>query len=292
MVKAVFDKDLTQADGFDWDTRYQMVPFQGRRGGFHVDSADEALEVTFEPPGIARFEARIFIPPGVSVSDFAIAVPPRTSLRFEMVGVKHGNATMVVHNPAGKPLAHLLVSVKKEIPKTYSICMLRDMVHLSPWSEQKLRPIMQRVHSCFLRQANIRLSERTSTIFQINVSDRNLGGPIVLDKKPVPGNKSVAEIIKLRTPENAKSADFVIYFTWAIRHVGKDFVGLNSGASCYVEFNRFVEEENFLTTAHEIGHALGLDHSAADLMAGDGSSRSAFLKQFEIDMANRTDEDP
>jgi hypothetical protein len=166
MVKAVFDKDLTQADGFDWDTRYQMVPFQGRRGGFHVDSADEALEVTFEPPGIARFEARIFIPPGVSVSDFAIAVPPRTSLRFEMVGVKHGNATMVVRNPAGKPLAHLLVSVKKEIPKTYSICMLRDMVHLSPWSEQKLRPIMQRVHSCFLRQANIRLSERTNTIFR------------------------------------------------------------------------------------------------------------------------------
>jgi hypothetical protein len=75
--------------------------------------------------------------------------------------------------------------------------------------------------------------------------------------------------------------------------VRKDIVGVNFSQTCYVEFNSTNPMENGLTTAHEIGHGLGLMHSAADtLMAGDGVSRSSLLQQFEIDTINQTDLSP
>jgi hypothetical protein len=71
-------------------------------------------------------------------------------------------------------------------------------------------------------------------------------------------------------------------------------VGLNLGFDCYVEKQASRPHgvnEDAITTAHEIGHGLGLLHSGAKhLMAGDGNSRSSRLRQFEIDMINRTDE--
>ena len=85
----------------------------------------------------------------------------------------------------------------------------------------------------------------------------------------------------------AFGANFIVYFTWNIRTVKDDVVGLNVNNVCFVEFNSVDRNENGLTTAHELGHALGLKHNGRDLlMAGDGISRSSRLEQFEIDTVN------
>ncbi|MBV9490355.1 MAG: hypothetical protein JO069_11630 [Verrucomicrobia bacterium] len=279
-------------DGFDPKTLYQMVPVGERRGALSVISEAEEIEVAFDAPGIARFGNRSFTPPSpLPFSDDFARIQPNSVFKFELVGEKAGNTTLVVRNRQGKGLTGLLVSVKGQIRKTYALCRLSDMRRTSPWLASDLRPMLQRVERTFLQQANVKLSEKPSQIFDVNVNDRDLGDPLIPERIIQPENVSLSHYILFRrSPADAILVDFTIFSTWNLRTTKKDIVGQNFGQACFVEFNSTNPFENALTTAHELGHGLGLMHSGVDtLMAGDGVSRSSLLQQFEIDTINQSD---
>ena len=294
-MPARFEKTSGSFDGFDAKTVYQMVPLGDSRAGLNAVTGDEEGEVTFINPGVARFGgAKRFDPPSaLPFSDTAVRLPPRTRFTFELIGLKPGDTTVVIRDRAGKALASLLVSVKAQIAKTYSLCRLSDMRRSCPWPAAELRPMMQRVEKTFLQQANVKLSEKGGVIHEVNINDRDLGDPLIPERIVQPENETLNFIILSRSPIQALASNFTIYFTWDLRATRKDIVGLNIGQSCYAEFNSTNPFENALTTAHELGHALGLDHTGADtLMAGDGNSRTSTLQQFEIDTINQTNLSP
>jgi len=198
----------------------------------------------------------------------------------------------VILNRQAKVLGGLLVSVKSQISKTYALCRLSDMRRTSPWPVPNLQPMMQRVEKTFLQQANIKLSQKDNEIFHVNANDRDLGDPLIPERIIQPENFSLSHYLLFRrSPTKAILANFTIFFVWDLRTTKKDIVGQNFGQACFVEFNSTSPFENALTTAHEIGHGLGLGHTTSQfMMAGDGFSRTSRLQQFEIDTINKSDE--
>lgn len=304
---SMFSKDpdpvLGLFDGFDPKSLYQMVPEQDTRRGIKITTAAEPVEVSFEPENIARFGARSFMPPtNTPVQDYFMVLGPRTLAKFDLFGQREGQTLLTIKNGKGVALESLIVSVKKPLRKTYSLCLVHDMRRRSPWlppndptqpspppPDSVVRPMMEAVRKVFLQQANVILAQAGAKTFDVTINDRNLGDPIVLDSIAKPENQSVSSLIVARSPSGVFGADFIIYLTWDIREKRSDFVGLNVGKICFVEYNSLNPRENGLTTAHELGHALGLAHNGRDLlMAGDGVSRSSLLQQFEIDTVNRS----
>ena len=290
------DPVMGQFDGFDPKTFYQMVPAGEHRRGFSVISENEEIEVAFDPPQIARFANRTFQPPSpLPFNDYVTRVQPNAIVKFEIFGERAGNTTLTIRNRRGAIPGVLLVSVKSPIDKTYALCRLSDMRRSCPWPESDLRPMMKRVEKTFLHQANITLFEKNTQIFDVNVFDRDLGDPLIPDRIIQPENLRLGDYIFVRrSPMEAISGvNFTIFFTWNLRSTTrpKEIVGQSFGQACFVEFNAASPRENSLTTAHELGHGLGLGHTGVHiLMAGDGNSRTSLLQQFEIDMINQTDE--
>ena len=297
------DPTMGAFDGFDPKTVYQMIPVNGVRTAFKIVSAGEPVDIEIRPAGIARFNKKSFAPgvPSPGTGEL-VSIGANTTFTFDLEGQSAGNATLVIRNRSGKALESLLISVKAELAKTYSLCLLHDMRHRSPWlppnnptqpnppsADRVVRPMMEKVKQAFRQQTNVILSERTAQLFEVNINDRNLGDRIVLDARLPPSNDTVSSLIVSRTPGQAFGASFIIYFTWDIRTLKDDVVGLTVNNVCFVEFNSVDANENGLTTAHELGHALGLKHNGRDLlMAGDGISRSSRLEQFEIDTVNQS----
>jgi hypothetical protein len=295
------DPKMGTFDGFDPKAVYQMIPVNGVRTGFKIVSAAEPLEIEIQPAAIARFNNKRFSPgvPSPGTNEF-VSIGAATTFTFDLEGQAAGSAILVIRNSKGKSLESLLISVKAELPKTYSLCVLHDMRRRSPWlppndptqpnpppADSVIRPMMEKVKLTFRQQTNVILNEKGARLFEVNVNDRSLGDPIVLDAPLAPTNSTAASFIVSRTDSQAFGANFIVYFTWNIRTVKDDVVGLNVNNVCFVEFNSVDRNENGLTTGHELGHALGLKHNGRDLlMAGDGISRSSRLEQFEIDTVN------
>lgn len=289
------DPVMGEFDGFDPKKLYQMVPVGESRRGFSITSDNEEVEAAFEPSGIAKFSTRSFQPPSpLPFGDDFTRLAPKTTVKFEIFGIKAGNTTLTVKNSQGKALGTLLVSVKKQVSKTYALCRLSDMRRTCPWPIATLRPMMQRVEKTFLQQANIKLTEKNAQIYEVNVNDRDLGDPLIPERIIQPENVRLEHYILFkRSPTAAILVDFTVFFAWDLKAPSAkvEIVGQNFGQACFVEFNSGDPVDNGMVTAHEIGHGLGLLHSSANtLMAGDGNRRSSRLQQFEIDMINQTDE--
>ena len=310
MANSMFSKNsdpvMQGFDGFDPKPAYQMVPVGETRRGIKITTGADAVDVEFEPRDIARFaNPRTFVPPAnTPIEDHFMRLGPRTVATFDVFGQKAGQTLLTIRDRQGRGIESMVFSVKAPLRKTYSLCVLNDMRHRSPWyppndptsptpptADATLRPMMEGVKKTYSQQANILLSEKGGRIFDFTINDKNLGDPIILDSMVRPENEVMTSFIMGKCPVDAFGADFIFIFTWDIRLIANDIVGFDPGfgAVCFVEFNSSNPFENALTTAHELGHAFKMRHNGQNLlMAGDGISRSSLLQQFEIDTANES----
>ncbi len=278
---------LFDFDGFDPKVIYQMVPVGGTREMAVVTDADECT-IIVDPPDVARMQRFVFIRPLLEVPrEFRAAVTPNNRITFQIFGQKKGNTSIFLVDRNGRMISVLQVSVKDKVRKQIAACRLNDRVHMCPFSVAEIPRIIDGVKKTYLQQANIELVH-IGDIQEVTTPE-DLGNPLVMDK---PGN---LEAVIRKTPLVAFRADFCLYFTWDLRSVSKgNIVGQNFGFSCFVEQVNDLFE-NSITAAHELGHGLGLSHSAPaakGLMAADGNSRSSKIQQFEIDSINQTDDTP
>ena len=282
-----FEKTDDRFDGFDPKTVYQMVPVSGTRPMTLITEADECTMVV-DPPGIAKMQNFVFSTPlRESPDKYRAHVTRGNRVTFDILGERKGNTTIFLLDRKDDVFGTLLVSVKEKISKTVALCLLSDRKRNCPFNAAELPGLLTMTASVFRQQANIELTS-VGPVFSVNVPE-DLGDPLTPDK---PGIK---RSILLATPTAARLADFCVFYTWNITSISRpDIRGLNMGFDCYVEKQVFSPKginEEAITTAHEIGHGLGLQHTGAQkLMAGDGNMRSSKLQQFEIDTINTTDE--
>src|ERR1700752_429641 len=98
-MAARFEKAAGLFDGFDPKTLYQMVPVRERRGALSVISEAEEIAVAFDTPDIAKFGNKSFNPPSpLPFSDDFVRIQPNSEVKFELVGEKAGNTTLVIKN--------------------------------------------------------------------------------------------------------------------------------------------------------------------------------------------------
>jgi len=269
-------------DGFDPKTVYQMVPVGDSRR-MTVITEEEECTIIVDPPQVARMQSFVFTTPLLEMPrEFRASVTPRNRISFDVFGQGKGNTTIFLVDRKGKAFAALLVSVKEKITKKVALCLLSDRRRNCPFTASEIAPMFTATARTFRQQANIELIQ-VGGIFPVTVT-ADLGDPIVADKP------STRAAILGATPQQAILADFVVFYSWDITSLTRPaIVGINQGFDCYVE-KQPSSFENSITTAHEIGHGLGLSHSGAKtLMAGDGNARSSVLQQFEIDTINQTD---
>ncbi len=297
-MAARFEK-AEEFDGFDPKVSYQMVPLNGARPMSVVSEADELI-ISVDDDTIAslnNYHFKTGVP--VTPQNSTVLLTPNNRVDFDIVGGKAGNTSITLKKSDGFGVASLTVSVKKVVRKTYALCRLSDRRITCPFTNQEIEKIMPAVAKTYIQQANIQLDDNArGQIYEI-VCPEILGDPLF------PFKPTVFAAIDARTHATDTgrpigqnyligSADLIVYFAWNIRNTMKPFevVGLTRGRYCFIE-HQGIPNEDALTTGHEIGHGLGLNHTGAKfLMAGDGDSRSSKLQQFEIDMINKTDLTP
>jgi Metallo-peptidase family M12 len=282
-VAAKFKKELL-FDGFDPKAIYQMVPVTATREMAVVTDAEDCT-IVIDPPNIARMEKFVFPKPLLEVPrEFKAKVTPNNTLSFNIFGMKNGNTNLFLVNSRGVATSVMRISVKERLQKTFAVARLSDIRHLCPFLPEQIPEMLLRVKATFLQQANIELTQQGGQ-FDVTVP-RNLGNPLILDA-PTRDNFNA---ILAATPQAALVPNFCVYFCWDLRsNVFGSIVGQTITGFCFSEQqnNPF---ENAITVAHELGHAMGLNHTGAkSMMAGDGNSRSSHLQQFEIDTINNND---
>lgn len=285
---------MGKMDGWDGEAIYQMVPEGGSRGGLALTARNEAIEATIEPAGVVRFA-----PPNEA---YRIKLDPHKRATFQLNAEQVGRAEVKVTNARQERLETLTVSVKSPVRKTYSLNVVSDIFHRSPWVHRSrksspsgdaepptsIRPMMDKVEAFFRHQAFVLLRDMGGKVFECKVKDRDLGKRIFLQDLVRPGNKQVLELITDQVDPSASMADVRIFFTWDI--VGdEDALGLTTrgGRSVFVAFDAN-ELKKGLTTAHELGHALGLVHGdrTDTLMAEKATNLLPLLEKTEIDRIN------
>lgn len=293
------DPTMGEFDGFDPVALYQMIPVGGSRTGFSVTTTQRPISATIEPTGVARFvNPRSFNPPtSLPFDDNSMELAPASVATFDLLGVKEGKALMVVRLRDGTFIEALDISVKNVVRKTYSLCLLNDMIRRSPWYPPNdptligppppahiiVRPLMERVKLVFKQQCNLELLEGVPNVFEPNLNDKDLKDPIVLDAIIPPSTKTNQELIIDAVPTAAFLSDFIVIFTWDIREKRKsDLGGLNIGIFCFIDS---VSPNRSFIVAHELGHAMGLLHRGQNVLMNPAPTGS-LLARFEIDTLN------
>ena len=277
------DFPMGEFDGFDADTGYQMVPVHDRRE-MGVVTEGEPLVLRSKDPGTARFanfRTAAGPLPNTGLTDVAVRLPARARVSFSILGVATGHADIVLEAPDGTVKALLLVSVKDKRKQAYNLAFLRDIRRSTVRSHADAQAKMKMVEKTFLQQTNVELAIALAPTDVVVPGD--LKNPVRIDKPGV-----LSSIIQSTPAAMFGNSAIIVYSVWNAKDQ-RPSVGITSGSLCFIDDVQLNDTEAALTFGHEVGHALGLDHTGKHLlMAGDGVSRSSKLSQFEIDTVNQS----
>ncbi|HLV89150.1 MAG TPA: matrixin family metalloprotease [Candidatus Sulfotelmatobacter sp.] len=282
-------------NGFSASPLYQMVPARDlRRLVFYNDGPD--CEIYVDDPAVAGLSNFInvsgqHLPTGGAAIVDSFAVPRGVRISFTVNGKVPGSTYVLFHSDAkpGDPNKALHVSVKAQRTKTVSLISLSDTGgHSGQMTDADINTMVGRVRKYYLDQCNVDL--HANAVKRVKVQ-KPLATPIVWDK----AKGGVGDILDVLMAVRSEilTTDIAILFMWDIAATSD--VGVDTLAVCLPDIFRpgsktilFDDSKDAYVLAHEVGHALGLEHNfrTGSLMHRFATSTSSALEQFEIDTVN------
>jgi hypothetical protein len=281
-MPARFEKDTdTTFDGFDsaFFNLFQMVPVDGDRDIEVVTDTVVGCNLTVKDPLIADL-AFLFPRQPFPLPQGSVTIPANSRAQIRIHANKVGATTLILDEGPGGSRSTMQISVKQQLQRTYSLLFLADRVNATHRVKAAAIQGMKVVETVFLDQANLKLSLFGAPT-DVKMLD-DLGNPLILTEDVI------SRIIRA-TPRSVSSGppdNILIYSTWDVGTTPQDAaktLGATESRFCFVE-----DDVSLFVFAHEVGHALRLEHNLnpTRLMFPIINPVTRKLDQVEIDQIN------